>query len=131
MNLPAETSPHLAPDRLSVWPMEDGRYGLDATYHGATGFERAEAQQHRLHAANLQASVRQELGDDWTLRLGPLTQSAVLTAIEGLPRPSRPSHGTAVDSQPEMAVWGWDGDGPVASKRLAAASSGDACNLCL
>jgi hypothetical protein len=54
MNLPAETGPRLAPDRLSVWPMEDGRYGLDATYHGATGFERAEAQRQRLRR---QASV--------------------------------------------------------------------------
>jgi len=82
MTLPAETGPHLAPDRLSVWPMEGGRYGLDATYHGRTGFERAEAQRQRLQAANLRASVRQELGDDWTLRLGPLTHSAAWTAIE-------------------------------------------------
>ena len=81
MNLPAETSLHLAPDRLSVWPMEDGRYGLDATYHGATGFNRAEAQRQHLQAAKLAVSVRQELGDDWTLRLGPLTHSAVWTAI--------------------------------------------------
>lgn len=72
----------LAPDRLSVWPIEEGRYGLDATYHGRTGFERAEAQRLALQAANLQASVRQELGDDWTLRLGPLAQGAVWTAIE-------------------------------------------------
>jgi hypothetical protein len=82
MSLPAETGPNIAPDRLSVWPMEDGRYGLDATYHGRTGFERAEAQRQRLQAANLRASVRQELDDDWTLRLGPLTHSAAWTAIE-------------------------------------------------
>jgi hypothetical protein len=82
MALPAETGPALAPDRLSVWPVEGGRYGLDATYHGATGFERAEAQRQRLEAANLPASVRQEVGDDWTLRLGPLTHSAAWTAIE-------------------------------------------------
>jgi hypothetical protein len=76
MSLPAETGPIAAPDRLSVWPVEGGRYGLDATYHGRTGFERAESQRLRLQAANLRASVRQELGDDWTLRLGPLTHSA-------------------------------------------------------
>lgn len=81
MTLPAETGPDLAPDRLSVWPVEGGRYGLDATYHGATGFERAEAQLQRLQNANLSASVRQELGNDWTLRLGPLTHSAAWTAI--------------------------------------------------
>lgn len=82
MTLPAETGPVLAPDRLSVWPVEGGRYGLDATYHGRSGFERAEAQRQRLRASNLRASVRQELGDDWTLRLGPLTHCAAWTAIE-------------------------------------------------
>lgn len=62
--------------------MEDGRYGLDATYHGATGLRRAEAQHKRLEAANLRASLRQELGDSWTLRLGPLAHGAAWTAIE-------------------------------------------------
>lgn len=89
MTLPAETGPALAPDRLSVWPVERGRYGLDATYHGATGFERAEAQRRHLQAANLSASVRQELGDDWTLRLGPLTHSAAWAAIEAFLGPPR------------------------------------------
>jgi hypothetical protein len=90
MALPAETGPALAPDRLSVWPVEGGSYGLDATYHGATGFERAEDQRQRLEAANLSASVRQELGDDWTLRLGPLTHSAAWAAIEAFLGP--PDH---------------------------------------
>ena len=31
---------------------------------------------------NLSASVRQELGDGWTLRLGPLTHGAAWAAIE-------------------------------------------------
>lgn len=79
---PAEIGSVLAPDRLSVWPVEGGRYGIDATYHGATGFERAEAQQGRLEAARLKASVRQELNDAWTLRLGPLTHGAAWAAIE-------------------------------------------------
>ena len=90
MALPAETGPALAPDRLSVWPVEGGRYGLDATYHGATGFERAEAQRQHLQAANLSASVRQELGDDWTLRLGPLAHSAAWVAIEAFLGPPDP-----------------------------------------
>lgn len=39
--LPAETGPTWAPDRLSVWPVEGGRYGIDAHYHGETGVQRA------------------------------------------------------------------------------------------
>lgn len=90
MVLTVETEPLIAPDRLSVWPVEGGRYGLDATYHGATGFERAEAQRRNLQAANLSASVRQELGDDWTLRLGPLTHSAAWAAIDAFLGPPAP-----------------------------------------
>jgi hypothetical protein len=83
MGLPAETGgPFFAPDRMSVWPVEGGRYGVDGTYQGATGFERAEAQRQRLEAAHLSASVRQELRNGWTLRLGPLTHGAAWAAIE-------------------------------------------------
>ena len=83
MSLPAESGgPLFAPDRMSVWPVEGSRYGVDGTYQGATGFERAEAQRQRLEAAHLSASVRQELGDGWTLRLGPLTHGAAWAAIE-------------------------------------------------
>src|SRR5438477_13060927 len=56
--LPAETGPTWAPDRISVWPLEGGRYGIDAHYHGATGLTRAERQEQRLAAAGLRASVR-------------------------------------------------------------------------
>ena len=65
----ADTGPDFAPDRLSVWPVE-GELCLDATYHWRTGFEPAEAQRQRLENANLAASVKQEPGDHWTLRLG-------------------------------------------------------------
>lgn len=79
--LPAETGPTWAPDRLSVWPLEGGRYGMDAHYHGATGVERARVQQERLRRAGLAATVRQD--DDGTLvRLGPLAHAAAWLALE-------------------------------------------------
>jgi hypothetical protein len=82
MGLPAEAGSMLAPDRLSVWPMEEGRYGIDATYHGATGLQRAEAQRRRMEEKHLHVPIRQDLGDSWTLRLGPMTHSAAWVAIE-------------------------------------------------
>jgi hypothetical protein len=29
-------------DRLTIWPVDDGRYGRDATVHGASADERAD-----------------------------------------------------------------------------------------
>ena len=79
--LPAETGPTFAPDRLSVWPVEGGRFGIDAHYHGATGCQRARVQVHRLEQAGLAASTRDE--ESGTLiRLGPLAHSAAWIAIE-------------------------------------------------
>lgn len=82
VNPPTEPVPVNAPDRVSVWPMEGGRFGIDATYHGATGYQRAEAHRAALERARLRVSLRQELGDSWTLRLGPLARDAAWLAIE-------------------------------------------------
>ncbi len=93
MARPTQTGFLLAPDKISIWPVEGDRYGIDGTYRGASGFERAEAQRRRLNSANLTASIRQELGDAWTLRLGPLTHAAALAAIEAFIGPARSAGG--------------------------------------
>ena len=82
MPLPAETGPTWAPDRLSLWPVEGGRYGIDAQYHGATGAQRAEHQRVRLGENGLVATVRREAGDVTILRLGPLAHQAAWLALE-------------------------------------------------
>ena len=79
--LPAETGPTWAPDQLSLWPVEGGRYGIDAHYHGSTGARRAEHQLGRLAEVNLAASVRRD-EDGATLRLGPLQHQAAWLALE-------------------------------------------------
>src|SRR5256885_16903736 len=56
--LPAETGPTWAPDRLSLWPVEGGRYGIDAHYQGPTGVHRANRQIDRLKGVGLNARVR-------------------------------------------------------------------------
>lgn len=68
-------------DRLSVWPMEDGRYGLDATFTGASGYERADAHREALRDSGVAHSFRQELGDTWTIRFGPLSPKDVGLAL--------------------------------------------------
>jgi hypothetical protein len=72
------------PDRLTLWPVEGGRFGLDAVFSGAFG--RTYAKEHRaaLKAGGLKASMRQERGDEtWTLRMGPLTADAARAAVDG------------------------------------------------
>lgn len=73
-------------DRLSVWPMEDGRYGLDATFQGATGNERAESHRRLLEDSGVNFSFRQELGGAWTLRFGPLEPAQVAQALSSFVR---------------------------------------------
>ena len=64
----ARTAPAI-PDRVSVWPLDDGRFGVDVTYEGATGYELASRHEASLAAAGVPFSFRQELGDGWTVRL--------------------------------------------------------------
>ena len=80
--LPAETGPTFAPDKLSLWPVEGGRFGIDAHYYGASGAQRAEHQYTRLTAAGLGPSLRREPDEGVTLRLGPLAHAAAWVALQ-------------------------------------------------
>jgi hypothetical protein len=82
MALPAETGPTWAPDQLSIWPVEGGRFGIDAYYHGESGRGRARQQAGRLERVHLGVSVREERDGGATLRLGPLAHRATWLAIE-------------------------------------------------
>jgi hypothetical protein len=81
MALPAETGPTWAPDQLAIWPVEGGRFGIDARYHGPSGRARAAQQAGRLGRVDLGVTVRED-DDGATLRLGPLTHRAAWLAIE-------------------------------------------------
>ena len=82
MALPAETGPTFAPDQLSIWPVEGGRFGIDARYHGSSGAARAAQQKARLERVNVYATVRDDEDGGATLRLGPLAHQAAWVAIE-------------------------------------------------
>ena len=64
----ARTAPRV-PDRVSVWPLEVGRFGVDVTYEGASGYELASRHEASLEAVGIPYSFRQELGGGWTVRL--------------------------------------------------------------
>lgn len=69
------------PERISIWPLDDGRYGLDATFQGASGYERAERHERSLRDAGVRYSFVQEPGDRWTIRFGPLRAADVGIAL--------------------------------------------------
>jgi hypothetical protein len=75
-----------------LWPVEGGRFGLDAHYEGATGGQRAEYQAHKLAQLNLRATVQENPSGGTTLRLGPLAHEAAWVALEAfLGRPLPPT----------------------------------------
>jgi hypothetical protein len=77
--LPTQAGP--VPDRLSVWPLDDGSYGLDATFQGASGYERAERHIEPLREGGVEHTLVQELGDAWSIRFGPLSAMEVGKAL--------------------------------------------------
>jgi hypothetical protein len=72
----------LQPDRVSIWPIDEDRFGVDFTYHGATGYADAEFAEGVVKSAGLAATFRQELDQAWTVRIGPIPRAAVLDALQ-------------------------------------------------
>lgn len=83
-DLPTQAGP--VPDKMTIWPMDDGSFGLDATFQGASGYERAECHRKSLDASGVRYSFRQELGGAWTIRFGPLSASEVSVALSAFVR---------------------------------------------
>jgi hypothetical protein len=73
-------------DKLTLWPVDDGRYGLDAVFQGASGYERCEAHRAALDAAGVQCKLVQGLDNSWSLRLGPLTAHDAGRAVSAFVR---------------------------------------------
>jgi hypothetical protein len=72
----------LNPNRISIWPVEVGGYGIDFTYHGATGYTYAETAEEMLQAAGITTSFRQELDSAWTVRFGPLPRDQMRAVLD-------------------------------------------------
>lgn len=68
-------------DRLTIWPVDDGRYGLDATFQGTTGHERFSQHEAELRRHGVPYKPRKEMDGGWTLRLGPLRAAEIARAL--------------------------------------------------
>lgn len=73
-------------DKLTLWPVDDGRYGIDAVFQGASGFIRCEEHRAALGAASVTCRILQNLDNSWSLRLGPLTVLETGQAISAFVR---------------------------------------------
>lgn len=73
-------------DKLTLWPVDDGRYGLDAVFQGASGHERCEEHRAALDAAGVKCRVLQGMDGSWSLRLGPLTAHEAGRAVTAFVR---------------------------------------------
>jgi hypothetical protein len=73
-------------DRLTVWPIKAGEYGLDATWHGASGYGIAQKYDAWLSLEGVRHQFRREDDGGWTLRLGPLPAQVARKAIDALVR---------------------------------------------
>jgi hypothetical protein len=78
----ARPAQSLHPNRVAIWPVETGGYGIDFTYHGATGYQDAEAAERVLQDNGLVTRFRQELDGAWTVRFGPLPREHMRTVLD-------------------------------------------------
>jgi hypothetical protein len=73
-------------DRLTLWPVDDGRYGLDAVFQGPSGYERCEEHRQALVDTGAKCRMLQNMDNSWSLRFGPLTAAEVGRAISAFVR---------------------------------------------
>ena len=71
------------PDRLTIWPVEAGLFGIDVRWGGAEGCRRATVVRGLLDEAGIRARLTQELdGRGWELRVGPVESGEVARTID-------------------------------------------------
>src|SRR3954469_1813091 len=80
--LPVAADPRPVPDRMTLWPVDDGRFGLDATFQGASGYQRAQLHGAALGDPGVTYTLKQELDGGWPLRLGPFPAPQARNALD-------------------------------------------------
>jgi hypothetical protein len=80
---PAEDPNHVHPARLTVWPMEEGFFGIDVRWHGRECALRAVTVRDLLVKSGFEAQLGHSLdGREWEVRIGPVPAADVARAIE-------------------------------------------------
>jgi hypothetical protein len=81
---PAQSEPGaIRPDRLTVWPTEDGYYGIDVRWHGRECILRAVVVRRMLAEAGIEAHPgNSQDGRLWELLVGPVPADQVAKVIE-------------------------------------------------
>ena len=73
----------IRPDRLTIWPTEDGFYGIDVRWHGRECILRAVVVRRLLAEAGIEAQPgNSQDGRLWELRVGPVPADQVARVIE-------------------------------------------------
>ena len=72
----------LHPNRVAIWPVEGKGFGVDFTYHGATGYADAEAAERVLDNHGVRSRFIQELDGAWTVRFGPIPRDPMRAVLD-------------------------------------------------
>lgn len=73
----------IRPDHLTVWPMDEGFFGIDVRWHGRDCILRAVVVRRLLVEAGYDARpANSQDGRLWALRVGPVPADQVAEAIE-------------------------------------------------
>lgn len=71
------------PDRLTIWPVEGDRFGIDVEYRGAAGHAKAMRVVDALTQAGVAGKLRQGLEGEWIVRVGPVEREDMLAVVNG------------------------------------------------
>ena len=71
------------PDKLTIWPLDEGGFGIDIRWAGGEGNRRATVARRLLEDAGIRARLSQHAdGRGWELRLGPVPGQEVAKLID-------------------------------------------------
>ena len=71
------------PDKLTIWPLDERRFGIDVRWSGGEGNRRATVVRRLLEDAGIQARFSQHPdGRGWELRVGPVPGEDVASVID-------------------------------------------------